>query len=251
MAAREEIINWVDELLASPGFPDYGPNGLQVPGNREVTRIVSGVSGTLELFETAAERGAELVLVHHGIFWGESGALSAQQAARLRVLLAGDINLAAWHLPLDAHPEIGNNALLIDALQLSGREQFGDYKGRSIGFVATPDASLSGESLALRIKETLGRDPLHLAYGPAEISRVAVVTGSAPDYIEAAAAAGAQAFITGEPAERVNANARELGLHFYAAGHHATEVFGIRRLGELIAERFGVAHEFVDIPNPI
>lgn len=251
MAERDAIIAWVDDLLGSPGFPDYGPNGLQVPGSASVTRVISCVSATLEVFEAAAEQGAELVIAHHGIFWGESGALSAQQAARLRVLLSGDINLAAWHLPLDAHAEVGNNALLIDALELSGREPFGDYKGRTIGFVASTEAPLSGESLALRIKETLGRDPLHLAYGPSEITRVAVVTGSAPDYIDAAAAAGAQAFVTGEPAERVNANAKELGLHFFAAGHHATETFGIRRVGEMIAERFGVVHEFMDVPNPI
>lgn len=251
MAERDEIIAWVDELLDSPGFPDYGPNGLQVPGSTEVSRVISCVSATLEVFEAAAARGAELVIAHHGIFWGESGALSGQQAARLRALLLNDINLAAWHLPLDAHSEVGNNALLIDALELSGREPFGDYKGRTIGFVASTEAPLSGESLALRIKETLGRDPLHLAYGPEEISRVAVVTGSAPDYIDAAFAAGAQAFVTGEPAERVNANAKELGLHFYAAGHHATETLGIRRIGELIADRFRVVHEFVDIPNPI
>lgn len=250
MAGRDAIIDHLDELLGSPGFPDYGPNGLQVPGAREITRVVTAVSATRELFEIALDRGAEAVLVHHGLFWGDAGALSELQAARLRALLANDLNLIAYHLPLDAHREVGNNALLIEDLGMTVGEPLGEYKGRSIGFVGEC-AELSGEALAIKLGERLGRAPLHLAYGPERITRVGVIAGSAPDDIEAAAAAGCQAFITGEPAERVNSLAKELGIHFYAAGHHATEKLGIQRLGELLTERFGVAHEFVDIPNPI
>jgi dinuclear metal center YbgI/SA1388 family protein len=250
VAQRDEIVGFLDKLLDSVGFPDYGPNGLQVPGAREVTSIVTGVSATRELFEVALEKESSMVLVHHGIFWGDAGALSEMQAGRLRALLANDLNLVAYHLPLDAHPSVGNNALLIEELGLALEESFGDYKGRSIGFVAT-SPGISGDELATTIADRLGREPLHLAYGPETIERVAVIAGSAPDYIEAAAAAGCDAFITGEPAERVNSAAKELGIHFYAAGHHATEKLGIQRLGDLLVENFGVTHEFIDIPNPI
>lgn len=250
MAARDEIVGFLDKLLDSPGFPDYGPNGLQVPGAASVESVITGVSATRELFEVALEKEASMVLVHHGIFWGDAGALSEMQAGRLRVLLASDLNLVAYHLPLDAHPSVGNNALLIDELGLALEESFGDYKGRSIGFVATAPG-IGGDELAERIAARLGREPLHLAHGPEKIERVAVIAGSAPDYIEAAAAAGCDAFITGEPAERVNSAAKELGIHFYAAGHHATEKLGVQRLGEALVEHFGITHEFIDIPNPI
>lgn len=250
MAQRDEIVEFLDKLLDSVGFPDYGPNGLQVPGAAEVTSVVTGVSATRELFEIALERKAQMVLVHHGLFWGDAGALSEMQAGRLRALLANDLNLVAYHLPLDAHPSVGNNALLIEELGLALEESFGDYKGRSIGFVGT-SPGIGGDELASTIGDRLGREPLHLAYGPETIERVAVIAGSAPDYIEAAAAAGCDAFITGEPAERVNSAAKELGIHFYAAGHHATEKLGVQRLGEALVEHFGVTHEFVDIPNPI
>jgi dinuclear metal center YbgI/SA1388 family protein len=251
VADRDQIVEFLDRVLDSPGFPDYGPNGLQVPGTREVSRIVTGVSATRELFELALEHSAELVLVHHGLFWGDAGALSNIQAGRLRALLANDINLVAYHLPLDAHGEYGNNALLIADLGMAVREPFGDYKGRSIGYIGELAAPVNGSGLASVIFERLGRAPLHLNYGPDEIKRVAVIAGSAPDYVEAAAAAGCDAFITGEPAERVNSAAKELGIHFYAAGHHATEKLGIQKLGELLSAEFGVNCEFVDIPNPI
>ncbi|MBJ7355387.1 MAG: Nif3-like dinuclear metal center hexameric protein [Thermoleophilaceae bacterium] len=250
MAQRDEIVAFLDKLLDSPGFPDYGPNGLQVPGAESVESVITGVSATKELFEVAIQKDASMVLVHHGVFWGDAGALSEMQAGRLRVLLANDLNLVAYHLPLDAHPSVGNNALLIDELGLAIEESFGDYKGRSIGFVATAPG-IGGDELATTIAARLGREPMHLAYGPERIERVAVIAGSAPDYIEAAAAAGCDAFITGEPAERVNSAAKELGIHFYAAGHHATEKLGVQRLGEALVEHFGVNHEFVDIPNPI
>lgn len=250
MAQTKNIVEHLDKLLDSPGFPDYGPNGLQVPGAEEVGRIVTGVSATLELFELALDRGAQAVLVHHGLFWGDAGALDRVQADRLRALLANDLNLIAYHLPLDAHREVGNNALLIEDLGLGVAEPLGNHKGRSIGFVGE-GPGVTGEALAATITERLGREPLHLAYGPSTIRRVGVIAGSAPDYIFEAAAAGCDAFITGEPAERVNSLAKELGIHFYAAGHHATEKLGIQKLGEIVAQQFGVEHEFVDIPNPI
>lgn len=251
MAERDKIVEFLDRLLDSPGYPDYGPNGLQVPGAGEVSSVITGVSATRELFEIAQARGAELVLVHHGIFWGDAGALRPLQAGRLRTLLTNDISLVAYHLPLDSHGEVGNNALLIQDLGMSVAEPFGDYKGRPIGYVGELAAPVNGPGLANLLFERLGREPLHLGFGPDEIRRVAVIAGSAPDHIEEAAAAGCDAFITGEPAERVNSAAKELGIHFYAAGHHATEKLGIKRIGELVADEFGVEVEFVDIPNPI
>lgn len=250
MVARDEIVKHLDELLDSPGFPDYGPNGLQVPGAREVSRVVTGVSATHELFQEAHQRGAEAVLVHHGLFWGDAGALSEIQANRLRELLANDISLIAYHLPLDAHPEVGNNALLIEALGLTRGAPLGDFKGRPIGFTAGADG-ISADELASRITASLAREPLHLDHGPERIERVGVIAGSAPDHVEEAAAAGCDAFITGEPAERVNALAKELGIHFFAAGHHATERLGVQRLGEILQRELGIEHEFVEIPNPI
>lgn len=250
MADRREMIARLDEVLDSPGFPDYGPNGLQVPGALEVERVVTGVSATLELFEAAAARDAQMVLVHHGIFWGEHAPISQQQADRLRALLTNDINLVAYHLPLDAHLDHGNNALLAAALDLAVVEPFGDFKGRKIGVLAECPP-IAGADLAARIEKVLGRAPLHFDFAGRELSRIAIVSGSAPDYLEEAAAVSADALITGEPAERVQANAKELALDFFAAGHHATERLGIQRLGELLSERFGVVHEFVDIDNPV
>ncbi|MGH2905410.1 MAG: Nif3-like dinuclear metal center hexameric protein [Solirubrobacterales bacterium] len=252
MADRNEIIAYLDELLDSPGFPDYGPNGLQVPGAAEVTTVVTGVSASLDLFEAARERGAELVLAHHGMFWGDGNdAISPQRAAQLKLLLGNDISLAAYHLPLDAHPEVGNNALLIEALGLRIADPFGDHKGRSIGWLAETTGDTDAEALRAQLAQVTGREPLFFDFGPAMIKRVAVVTGSAPDYLQAAVDAGADAFITGEPAERVMNVAKECGIHFAAAGHYATETFGVIRLGELLAEKFDVQHEFVDLPNPI
>lgn len=250
MAATSAIVDHLDQLLDSRSFPDYGPNGLQVPGSESVSHVVTAVSATHELFELALTRGADCVLVHHGLFWGDAGALSRVQAERLRVLLANNLNLIAYHLPLDAHRAIGNNALLIQALGMRVGEPLGDYKGRSIGFVGE-SAPTTGGQLAQTISQKLEREPLHLDHGPREIRRVGVIAGSAPDYIEAAAAAGCDAFITGEPAERVNSMAKELGIHFYAAGHHATEKLGIQALGDELAAKFDVRHEFIDIPNPI
>lgn len=250
MTTREEIVGFLDELLDSADFPDYGPNGLQVPGSQRVSRVVTAVSATRELFEMASERSAEAVLVHHGLFWGESGALGQVQADRLRALLCNDLNLIAYHLPLDAHPEVGNNALLIRELGMEVGDPLGSHKGRSIGYIANCSDLAPGE-LTARITERLDRAPLHLPHGPDRIERVGVIAGSAPDYIVEAAAAGCDAFITGEPAERVNALAKELNIHFYAAGHHATERLGVQSLGRKLEERFGLAHEFIEVPNPI
>lgn len=255
MASRAQMLAYLDERLEPERFEDYGPNGLQVPGAERVTKVVTGVSAQLELFERAVARGAELVLVHHGILWDfHPRRIDAAQAHRLRLLLAHDISLVAYHLPLDAHPELGNNALLADALGATdARVPFGSAKGRAIGVAARfAGDGISPQELVERARAaTGGRAPLAFLAGPERVRSIGIVSGAAPQLIVEAATEGLDAFLTGEPAEHVMASARELGIHFLAAGHYATETFGVRRLGELLARRFGIEHVFEDIPNPI
>jgi dinuclear metal center YbgI/SA1388 family protein len=243
-----EVIAHLDELLAVGEFEDLGPNGLQVPADREVERLVTGVTAQRELVERAVAQDAQLVLVHHGLFWRFNPVgLTPVLAERLRPLFKHDIALAGYHLPLDAHPEVGNNALLADALGCAGHVAFGGV-GRG-GTFAEPVAIAE---LAARVAAACdGREPLVFDGGPAEVRRIAIVSGGAAGELPRAIAEGYDAFLTGEPKEHVMADAREAGIHFIAAGHYATETHGIRRLGELVADRFGVAHSFVDIPNPV
>jgi dinuclear metal center YbgI/SA1388 family protein len=253
VASLDEIIAFCDELLDSASFDDYGPNGLQVPGAEEVDKVATGVSANLELLETAIESGAQLVLTHHGLFWGSDATpLSTPMAARLRTLLCTGVSLAAYHLPLDAHPEIGNNALLRDALGLAPDERaFGEARGSAVGLIGRSAEPIDLPELRRRLAEAVGREPLVFDAGPQRISSVGIVTGAGGFAIHEAGPLGLDALITGEPTEPVMGEAREYGVHFLAGGHYATETFGIRRLGELVAERFAVDQEFIDIPNPI
>lgn len=254
MALLTDLIEACDELLEPQAFADYAPNGVQVPGRTEVRSIVTGVSATAELIDAAAARGADLLLVHHGIFWkGDALALDPVRAGRLKALFAHDIALAAYHLPLDGHPGIGNNALLAKALGCVEFRPFGSHGGAAIGVAASfPDDGLPRTELAARVREAChGREPLVFAAGPDPVRTIGVISGAAGDHVVEAADAGLDAFLTGEPAERHMALARERGITFVAAGHHATETRGIRALGDHLADRFGIAHEFVDIWNPI
>ncbi|MCW2998563.1 MAG: Nif3-like dinuclear metal center hexameric protein [Solirubrobacterales bacterium] len=250
----QSLVDYLDELLTPQVFADYCPNGLQVPGAAEVATVVTGVSAHLELFERAAALDADLILVHHGLFWDNGPrALDRVTARRLRVLLEHDISLAAYHLPLDGHQEHGNNALLAGALGATAWTPFAPHRGVPLGVQATfPDGGIAREELVARVREaTGGREPLAFLEGPDPVRTVGIVSGAATDHVHDALAAGLDAFITGEPAERAMAVARDYGITFLAAGHHATETFGVRRLGDLLATRFGVRHEFVDVPNPI
>ncbi len=252
MAARDEIVAFLDGLLDAPGFPDYGPNGLQVPGAAEVESVVTGVSAQRALFEHAAREGAQLVIAHHGLFWDfHARTVSRSMKERLRLLFEADISLAAYHLPLDAHPDVGNNALICQALGLERGEPFGEHRGRSVGFVGRSAEGIAYDELIERCTTSFGREPFSWNAGPRKVHSVGIVSGGAASSFGEAIARGLDAFLTGEPAEHVMADARENGVHFLAGGHYATETFGVRRLGELVAERFGVKHEFVDIPNPI
>jgi len=252
VASLTELVAWMDDLLEAPSFEDYGPNGLQVAGSGDVGRIVTGVSAQTELFERAAALGADLVLCHHGLFWG-SGARGIDQRLKRRLdpLFRHDMSLVAYHLPLDAHPEIGNNALLCAGLGLKRGESFAPYEGRDIGWVGHAPDPLSLAELIQRSSQLLERVPLVFDGGPDPMCSVGIVSGGAAESIYHAADLGLDAFLTGEPKEFVMAAARESGVSFLAAGHYATETFGVRRLGELLAERFSLEHSFVDIPNPV
>jgi dinuclear metal center YbgI/SA1388 family protein len=253
MADRDDILGFCDELLGAHEFADYGPNGLQVPGSREVRRLATGVSAHRELIERAAAAGADLLIAHHGLFWDfHPRALSEQMAARLRAAFAADLSIAGYHLPLDAHPELGNNALLCAGLGFErSAEPFGVVKGRAVGCVGRRADGISPGELEGRVAELTGREPLTFDHGPDRVTSIGIVSGAGSSEVHSAVALGLDAFMTGEPAEHAMADAREGRVHYLAAGHYATETFGVRRLGELIADRFDVDHEFIDIPNPI
>jgi dinuclear metal center YbgI/SA1388 family protein len=253
MARRDEIIAYLDELLDIGAFTDYGPNGLQVPGADEVSLVVTGVSAQRELFERAVAEGAQLVLCHHGLFWDfHSRAITPPMKERLRVLFDADISLAGYHLPLDAHPEHGNNAILATQLGATSHARAFPFKGEPIGVIATFDGDgIPAADLFAKVAEATDREPLVFDAGPGRVRTLGIVSGAAGNSLAEAIDLKLDAFLTGEPKEHVMAQARENGIHFIAAGHYATETFGIRRLGELVAERFGVRHVFVDIPNPV
>jgi dinuclear metal center YbgI/SA1388 family protein len=258
-APTRDILAELDALLEPARFEDYGPNGLQVPGAAQVETVATGVSANRELFERAAAEKAQLLIVHHGLFWGTSpGPIDSALKRRLKILFDADIGLAAYHLPLDAHPELGNNALIAKALGAESLEPFALHHGQPIGFIATlpggrarEDDGIPAQALFTRVRELTARDPLVFDAGPPNIRRLAIVSGGGADYIADAIAAGADGLLTGEPVERVMSTACEAGIHFIAAGHYATETFGVKALGEHVAQRFGVRHVFLDVPNPI
>ena len=247
MASRDEIIAFANEFLDLGSYPDYGPMGLQVVGSPDVAKIACGVSASRELFERAAEAGAQLVLVHHGLFWEkDTRVVGPLIRDRLKALFDADLTLAAYHLALDAHPEIGNNALLADELGVERERRFTDWGyGGKLGKPA--DAS----EFATRVQERLGRMPLVYPYGPEQIESVAVLSGGAARYVTDAAAEGYDCFVTGEADEPTKYAAKEARIHFVAGGHYATETPGFRALAATMAERFSVEWEFIDLPNPV
>ena len=247
MAARDDILDHARELLDLDAYHDYGPMGLQVVGAEEVSKIAAGVSSSLELFRRAAQSGAQLLVVHHGLFWeGDPRIVDRQLRGRLQALFEGDVTLAAYHLALDAHPEIGNNALLAGKLGIQSTERVLEW-----GWGGRLDTPVSLEELAGRLRDATGREPQVFEGGPDRIERAAVITGGAAKLFSQVAALGYDAYVTGEPAEPTLHAARELGAHFLAGGHYATETFGIEALAEKLARRFDLEWEFLDLPNPV
>ncbi|MGE5272655.1 MAG: Nif3-like dinuclear metal center hexameric protein [Verrucomicrobiota bacterium] len=247
MARRDEILEYAAELLDLAAFSDYGPQGLQVVGADEVAKVVCAVSSSLELFQRAAAAGAQLVVVHHGLLWNnESRVIDARVRRRLQALFDADLTLAAYHLALDAHPEVGNNALLAHELGIVDVEPFVDIGRR--GRFPTPEPL---ESVLARVRERIAPEPLVFAEGAELVERVGIVSGGGGHHLADAAAAGCDLFLTGEPEEPSLHLARELGISFVAAGHYATERLGVRALTARLAERFALDWEFVELPNPV
>ena len=245
---REDLRAYLDTLLDAARFRDYCPNGLQVEGRERVRSIVCGVTASQALIDAAIERGADAMLVHHGWFWkSEDGRVTGFRKQRMARLLAHDINLFAYHLPLDAHPSLGNNAQLALRLGWTPDGRFGE---QDIGFVGVPHAPTIAGDLTRRIEQVLGREPMLIGDPSREVTRIAWCSGGAQGYFEDALSAGADVFVSGEISEQTVHLARETGMAFIAAGHHATERYGVMALAENLAEKFGIACEFVDIDNP-
>lgn len=248
MVHRDEISNYLNAFLEVDRFSDYGPNGLQVEGRPGIARIVTGVTASLAFIEAAGAAQADAVLVHHGLFWrGQDGRITGWMKQRVAALLSRDLNLFAFHLPLDAQPEVGNNAQLAARLGFTPQARFGD---RDLGMIGTPSQALPLAGLAAWVQSRLGRVPTLAPGDGRTIRRVAWCTGGAQGYFEAAIAAGADAYLTGEISEPQAHIAHETGVAFLACGHHATERYGAPALGEHLARKFGLQHEFIEIDNP-
>jgi dinuclear metal center YbgI/SA1388 family protein len=253
MVLRPELESYLRDTLAVDRFKDYGPNGLQVEGRATVQRLACGVTASLACIQAAVAWGADALLVHHGLFWrGQDGRLVGWLRQRVAHLMAADLNLLAYHLPLDAHAQWGNNAQLGLRLGLTHTACFGEQDLGFIGHAATgPEAaSLDAGQLASRVEQALGRAPVLLPGDGRPLRRIAWCTGGAQGYFEAAIAAGADAFLTGEISEPQAHLAAETGVAFLACGHHATERYGVQALGQSLAERFGLTVRFFDIDNP-
>jgi len=249
MVTVSEITSFTDTYLDTANFNDYCPNGLQVEVKESVGKIVSAVTASQAAIEAAAESGADLLLVHHGYFWkNESQPLTGMKGRRIKALYENGINLAAWHLPLDAHPQVGNNAQL--ARRLRWKNAAPVEEGGLLWQVELESAETAC-GLTQLIEGALGREPQHIAGGPIQFKKIGWCSGAAQSYIEQAADLGLQAFISGEVSENTTHAARELGIHYFAAGHHATERYGVQALGQLLADKFNVTHEFVEISNPV
>lgn len=250
--AREHLLATFDQLLVPAQFKDYGPNGLQVEGKPRIRRVVSGVTASLALIDAAIADGADALFVHHGLFWrGQDGRVTGWMKQRLARLLAHDINLFAYHLPLDAHPVLGNNAQLAMRLgvALPERAEEGRFGEQSLGVLGLCEVS-DAASFSGLVKAALGRDVMLIGDPSRKVRRVALCTGGAQSYFEAAIAAGADLFVTGEISEPQVHYARESGVAYIACGHHASERFGAPAVASHVAASLGLEHRFIDIPNP-
>lgn len=252
MINRDELVAYCDIFLETGAYQDYTPNGLQVAGAETVATLVSGVTASEALIEAAIELRADALLVHHGWFWrGEEPRVIGMKQRRLKRLLCADINLIAYHLPLDGHATLGNNVLLGERLGFRQHGRFGSGPGGGIACHGELTASLSAETLSAQLAAVLGRAPLWLPGGSQPIRRIGWCSGAAQDYLPQAASLGLDAFISGEASERTFHEARELGIHYFAAGHHATERYGVAALGEHLAQKYGLTHHYVEIANPV
>lgn len=249
MLNQFELETYLNKYLFAQAIKDYAPNGLQVQGRTGVQKIITGVSATQSLIDQAIAKNADAILVHHGYFWkNERNVLVGMKQRRIKALLANDINLYAYHLPLDVHEHIGNNTQLLKQLDLTPS---GCAEIKPEGIIRYADTTQTLAQIRQKVHQSLGREPLVIGDENADIKRVAVCTGGGQSYIEDALACGANLFITGEASEQTTHIAREEGIHFIAAGHHATERYGVKALGEHLANNFALDVEFIDIDNPV
>ncbi len=248
MVSLTSLLEFTNATLQPGQFEDYCPNGLQVEGRSEVRKIVSGVTACQALLDRAIDAGADVVLVHHGYFWrGDDPCMTGVLRTRIKRLLEADVSLIAYHLPLDAHPKLGNNVTLARILNLIPEDSFNDGIG-NIGRLKQP---MKATEFAALINDRLGRVPLHIMADKGSIETIAWCTGAAQGYIGKAVEAGVDAYLSGEISEQTVHIAREEGIHYFAAGHHATERYGVQALGEYIEKHFDLEHEFIDIDNPV
>lgn len=251
MVALSELIHYTNQLLSIRDFADYCPNGLQVQGCSHVKRLVAGVTACQALLDAALDSGADAVIVHHGYFWkGEDSRVLGIKRQRLKTLLSHDVSLIAYHLPLDAHPYYGNNIQLGRVLGLEAETSFATEGGPPLGLVGKPIHVVTGAQFAVHMGNLLRRNPLYIPGKMPSLKRIAWCTGAAQSFITAAVERQVDAFLTGEVSEQTVHIARETGIHFYAAGHHATERYGVRALGDHLAQRFELEFKFIDIDNP-
>ena len=240
------------KVLRPEQFKDYCPNGLQVEGRKEISKLVTGVTACQELITAAAEAGADALLVHHGYFWrGEDQSISGIKKVRIEALLKHELSLLAYHLPLDVHQEFGNNVQLGKVLGIEINGELGKQNNHPIGLTGTIDQGTDFETLKALIADKLDRQPLAIEGKSKTIKSIAWCTGAAQNYIGLAIAAGADAYITGEVSEPTVHIARESGIHFFSAGHHATERYGVQAMGSYLASKFNLDHQFIDIDNPV
>ncbi|MCI0504925.1 MAG: Nif3-like dinuclear metal center hexameric protein [Gammaproteobacteria bacterium] len=252
MVLLQELVSYTNGFLDIQRYRDYCPNGLQVQGKNEVQTIISGVTASQAFLDAAITAGADALLVHHGYFWsGEDPCITGMKRQRLRRLLEADVSLLAYHLPLDAHSDYGNNAQLGKILQFAVAGSFGRGPGDEVGLHGFLSNPMSPGAFAEHLKTRLGRAPMHISGGANEIRNVAWCTGAAQSYIDQAVRLGVDAFVSGEISEQTVHIARESGIHYFAAGHHATERYGVQALGQHLAERFGIEHRYIDIDNPV
>lgn len=248
---RDKLLQEINEYLLSDQFSDLGPNGLQVEGREDIQKVVTGVSASVELFEEAIKQQADAIIVHHGIIWNfERPLYRGGYRKRVKLLLDNDINLFAWHLPLDAHEEVGNNVQIARLLNLTGVEKFGDYKGSYIGYRGQLPA-ISARDIFDTIMNKINKSALIYPYGPDRVHTVGIISGGAQKEVTQAVNQHLDMYITGEVSEHILHYVKEEGIHFVAAGHHATERFGIQALGGYLKQRYGLDVQYVEVPNPV
>ncbi|WP_374252703.1 Nif3-like dinuclear metal center hexameric protein [Acinetobacter brisouii] len=252
MAQLQDILQWCDQTLISSEFKDYAPNGLQIEGKAEVKKIVCAVTASLDAIDAAIEAQADLLLVHHGYFWkGEPAPITGMRGARIKKLIQHDISLVGYHLPLDAHPSLGNNAAIAELLELENIQALNPNDRHPIGNIGYLKQAVSAEAFKQQLSDVFNREIIHLPSTTEKIQKIGFCTGAAQDFITQAAEQGCDAYISGEVSERTFYEARELNVHYFACGHHATERYGVQRLAQALSKQFDVEAIYYEQGNPI